>query len=117
MQQQELFSKRYQLRNAVCVCVNITAWIWIHNAMSLTNSIPQELLKLDFAFPVLSTLQVETIQTWKASLKTLQVKYILNALIINACVSESMYSTCSGCLATDDIEQTLKKKVLGLIEV
>ena len=49
--------------------------------MSVTNSILQELLKLDLACPVLSMLQVETIQTWKVSHKTLQIKYVLNALI------------------------------------
>lgn len=42
----------------------------------VSYSFRQELIKLDFTFPVLSTLQVETIQTWTASFKTLQVKYI-----------------------------------------
>jgi len=56
--------------------------------MSLTTSIFQELLKLDFAFPVLSALQVETVFKLERQVSRL---YRLNALIINACVSESMY--------------------------
>jgi hypothetical protein len=107
MQQQELLSKLYQLRNAVFV------WIyqreWFLNAISLTSSILQEILKLDVAFQVLITLQVETIQTWTESFKNLQTKVSTFWALWLVPVSVKV-CTCPGCLTTDDTGLTLKQK-------